>query len=170
MSAAMAPDLSEKQQFLDVFAREHATTLKVMRAFPASEASFTPHPRSYTAKRLMWTFVIEQGALLAALNGTWSMPPKFPPDPATLDEVFVAYQHSVAEVKTQMAAATSATLNNKVPFPSGPGQMGEIRIMDLAWLFLMDSIHHRGQLSVYVRLAGGKVPSIYGPSADEPFI
>jgi uncharacterized damage-inducible protein DinB len=34
---------------------------------------------------------------------------------------------------------------------------------------LMDSIHHRGQMSVYLRCAGGKVPSIYGPSADEPW-
>jgi len=38
------------------------------------------------------------------------------------------------------------------------------------WFMLLDSIHHRGQLSVYVRMAGGKVPSIYGPSADEPWV
>lgn len=34
----------------------------------------------------------------------------------------------------------------------------------------VDSVHHRGQFSVYLRLAGGKVPSIYGPSADEPWM
>jgi|SRR5882672_5842572 len=33
----------------------------------------------------------------------------------------------------------------------------------------MDMIHHRGQFTVYSRIAGGKVPSIYGPSADEPW-
>ena len=38
------------------------------------------------------------------------------------------------------------------------------------WLMLNDSIHHRGQLSVYERMAGGLVPSIYGPSADEPWM
>ena len=41
---------------------------------------------------------------------------------------------------------------------------------DVLWGILMDSIHHRGQFSVYLRMAGGKVPSIYGPSADEPWM
>ena len=36
-------------------------------------------------------------------------------------------------------------------------------------MMICDRIHHRGQLSVYVRMAGGKVPSIYGPSADDPW-
>ena len=36
----------------------------------------------------------------------------------------------------------------------------------MAWSFLLDAIHHRGQLSTYIRPMGGKVPSIYGPSAD----
>ena len=35
------------------------------------------------------------------------------------------------------------------------------------WGFLLDAIHHRGQLSAYIRPMGGKVPSIYGPSADD---
>jgi uncharacterized damage-inducible protein DinB len=37
------------------------------------------------------------------------------------------------------------------------------------WIELFDHIHHRGQISVYMRLAGAKLPSIYGPTADEPF-
>ena len=44
-----------------------------------------------------------------------------------------------------------------------------IPVIDVLWFMLTDSIHHRGQLSVYVRMAGGRVPSIYGPSADEPW-
>ena len=39
----------------------------------------------------------------------------------------------------------------------------------IASMMLWDQIHHRGQLSVYLRMAGGSVPSIYGPSADEPW-
>jgi uncharacterized damage-inducible protein DinB len=38
----------------------------------------------------------------------------------------------------------------------------------LLWLALFDAVHHRGQLSTYIRPMGGKVPSIYGPSADSP--
>ena len=46
----------------------------------------------------------------------------------------------------------------------------EAPLGDMLFGFLFDAIHHRGQLSVYLRLVGGKVPSIYGPSGDEnPF-
>ena len=38
----------------------------------------------------------------------------------------------------------------------------------LLWIALFDAVHHRGQLSTYIRLMGGKVPSIYGPSGDVP--
>jgi len=41
--------------------------------------------------------------------------------------------------------------------------------VDFLWFLLCDQIHHRGQLSVYLRMADGKVPSIYGPSGDEPW-
>ena len=45
----------------------------------------------------------------------------------------------------------------------------EATLGDMLFGFLFDAIHHRGQLSIYVRLmAGGRVPSIYGPSADDP--
>ena len=47
--------------------------------------------------------------------------------------------------------------------------MGNFPVAEFLWFMLMDSVHQHGQLSVYVRCAGGKVPSIYGPSADEPW-
>ena len=39
---------------------------------------------------------------------------------------------------------------------------------EMMWGLLFDAIHHRGQLSTYIRPMGGKVPSIYGPSGDDP--
>lgn len=47
-----------------------------------------------------------------------------------------------------------------------PKTMGDIPLMEFLWYSLFDHIHHRGQLSVYLRMVG-KVPSIYGPSGDE---
>jgi uncharacterized damage-inducible protein DinB len=44
----------------------------------------------------------------------------------------------------------------------------ETTLGHMFWIGLFDAIHHRGQLSVYLRPMGGKVPSIYGPSADDP--
>jgi uncharacterized damage-inducible protein DinB len=48
--------------------------------------------------------------------------------------------------------------------------MADVRKADMLWMMLSDSIHHRGQFSIYLRLVGAKVPSIYGPSADEPWM
>ena len=56
-----------------------------------------------------------------------------------------------------------------VRFFTGPQTMGDISRLDWIWFLLHDEIHHRGQFSVYLRMAGGKVPSIYGPSSDEPW-
>ena len=56
-----------------------------------------------------------------------------------------------------------------VPFMTGPRQLEDVSKFSLCTLMLSDSIHHRGQLSVYLRMSGAKVPSIYGPSRDEPW-
>jgi uncharacterized damage-inducible protein DinB len=48
--------------------------------------------------------------------------------------------------------------------------MGEVRKGQVFWIMLMDAVHHRGQFSVYLRMVGAKVPSIYGPSLDEPWM
>jgi len=66
-------------------------------------------------------------------------------------------------------ATPDSRLAETVTFPSGPKQTADYPVIDFLWFMLMDSIHHRGQMSVYIRPAGGKVPSIYGPSADEPW-
>jgi uncharacterized damage-inducible protein DinB len=57
-----------------------------------------------------------------------------------------------------------------VPFIRGPKRVGEIPVSELIWFMLLDGVHHRGQFSVYLRAAGEKVPSIYGPTAHEPWM
>ena len=49
-----------------------------------------------------------------------------------------------------------------------PKTLGDYPTMEFLWFLLFDHIHHRGQLSVYLRMVG-KVPSIYGPSGDQPW-
>jgi hypothetical protein len=149
--------------------RESAITLKVMRAFPADQPNFQPHPRSASALRLFWTFAIEQGVAVEAIKGTLKMPPNFPPPPPTLAECTSTFERNVATVIAAANAARPSDHARLVPMFTGPGAMGEVPAGPIAELMLTDQIHHRGQLSVYVRMAGGKVPSIYGPSADEPW-
>jgi uncharacterized damage-inducible protein DinB len=167
-SSAAPP--SPKQTFLDAFIREHATTLKVLRAFPVDQSEFRPHPRSQTARELAWTFVMEQALISAALTDSLKLGGGMPPIPESFPAILDQFDrefHQVVELirKTPDDQFTGTT----VKFFAGPGKMADFPKLDFAWFMLCDQIHHRGQYSVYLRLAGGKVPSIYGPSADEPW-
>jgi hypothetical protein len=165
---ASAPGL--KQRYLDVLGKEVPVTLKVMKAYPSEHSAFKPHDRSHSALRLLHTFAMENGLALDAVRGNLTMPPRFLPEPATLAEAITAYERSARALFDAVAEAPESRLRETVAFFTGPGRMDQVPVHDVLWLMLMDSVHHRGQLAVYLRMAGGKVPSIYGPSADEPWM
>jgi len=161
--------MSEKQAFLDAWDRETATTLKVLRAFPEAKTDLKPHDTCRSANELAWTFVFEGFGGAQGVQGEVKWPPPLPPKPDTwggmVTEADRAFKHLAAEVRK----TGEQQLNTTVKFPTGPGKMGDLRRLDFLWMMLNDMIHHRGQFSVYLRMAGGKVPSIYGPSKDEPW-
>jgi len=161
--------VTEKDQFHATLERESPITLKVMRAFPAGRMDFKPAEKSKTAAELMWMFVLELGVIDGALAGTIDMAASQAPAPTSHAEIIAAYEKKVKEVMSKVASATDEQLSRLVKMPVGPKQMGDVPALQVLWIMLMDSVHHRGQLSVYIRMAGGKVPSIYGPSADEPW-
>jgi uncharacterized damage-inducible protein DinB len=167
--SAAANDI-RKQILLAMFAKEFPVTLKLMKAYPAGQDQFAPHARSAPAARLAHTFAMANGVVIKAINDELHMPPEFPPAPATYAEAVASYERGAQELLAALEEMPESRLSDSVDFFTGPGQIGQVPVADLLWLMLMDSIHHRGQLSVYVRMAGGKVPSIYGPSADEPWV
>ncbi|HET7437527.1 MAG TPA: DinB family protein [Thermoanaerobaculia bacterium] len=152
--------------FRETYLREHATTRKVLHAFPADQTQFKPHERSVTAHHLGWTFVIEEQLMEKVLRQQPAMGGGFPPDPATWQEVLDAFDQQGEKVAKLLE---SAEIKGSVTWFTGPKQTGEYSAAEYLWFMLHDQIHHRGQMSVYLRMAGGKVPSIYGPSADEPW-
>jgi uncharacterized damage-inducible protein DinB len=159
-----------KQRYLDIFAKEFPTTLKVMKAYPTGHDDFKPHERSYSASQLVHSFVQENSLVVQAIRGEIKMPPDFPPVPATYAQAVANYERGARELIAAAEKMPESRLFETVRFFIGPGKMGQVPVSDILWIMLMDSIHHRGQLSVYVRMVGGKVPSIYGPSADEPWM
>jgi hypothetical protein len=169
--AAARPRASgPKRQYLDIFAREFPVTLKLMKAYPPGQDHFKPHERSNSASLLVHTFSQQNGVVVKAVRGELKMPPDFPPAPATYAEAVANYESGARELIAAVEKMPESRLSETVTFFTGPGQVGQVPVGEVLWLMLMDSIHHRGQLSVYVRMAGGKVPSIYGPSADEPWM
>jgi uncharacterized damage-inducible protein DinB len=169
-TAGPASPASPKQQFLDVFSRESATTRRVLKALPDSATELRPHPTSQCAREVASIFSIGQGLAAAALTNNWQWPPQFPAAPATYAEVLANFEATNQAVLQALENTPDSRLLEMVPFFTGPNQIGEVRVIDLMWFMLLDGIHHRGQLSVYLRMAGAKVPSIYGPSKDEPWM
>jgi hypothetical protein len=164
---------TEKAQFLDTFERECQTTLRVLRAYPTGMENLQPHPRCRNAVGLAWIFVGEMGMLQTALTTgfDWSRPPESPPAPKSMEEVIASFDHLYKQVLDVVRGTTEADLRSEtVQFPAGPGKMATLTRMQFLWFVLSDQIHHRGQFSIYLRMAGGKLPSIYGPTADEPWM
>jgi uncharacterized damage-inducible protein DinB len=161
---------SPKQQFVQTLQREHGTTRRVVEAFPADQSELKPHPRSNSARQLVWTFAVEEQLILKALKNQLELGGGFPKSPESWDEVVGDFLQTHAAVMDTLEAARDEDFGGTVKFFTGPGTIGDIPKMDLLWFLLSDQIHHRGQLTVYLRMAGGKVPSIYGPSADEPWM
>ena len=161
--------MSPKARFLNSFVQEAATTLRVLRAYPADKASLQPHERLKTALKLAWMFVMEQMLLVNALKGEPVFGGTQPNMPESWPEVIEAYERARDELFAQLRDPSNENFDGTVKFFVAPKQMGDVPLGDFVWFILHDQIHHRGQLSVYLRMAGGKVPSIYGPTADEPW-
>ena len=164
-------EMSSKQRFLNRYAAEHATTMRVLRALPPGQGDFRPHPRSQSANELLYTMLFEQEIGHRVLKGTAIMGQGSPPPkPASFEEGITALDQGYQSLAAAMKKASDAQLRSVIQFPVAKGQMGDWNALDFIWyMVLLDHIHHRGQMSVYVRLAGGKVPSIYGPSGDDPW-
>jgi len=165
----MSPQtMTEKDSYLQASDREHQITLRVLRAFPSDQLDLRPHPTSATARDLMWMFALNKGAIDALIEGTLAMKP-LPPAPRGRDELIATYEKIVADHVAKVRSMSDDQFNAPVRLQAGKDKFVEARRADGLWMMLMDTIHHRGQLSVYLRMTGSRVPSIYGPSRDEPW-
>lgn len=153
--------------FLKHWEREFPTFTKVFKALPKDKLDFRPHPRSRSAAELVWLLVYGKRACLELTN-TGKVNLKETPPPLNLDEIIATYEGVHTELGTRLKKLDDKTWEEKKVQVFADGQVYEETLSGMFWGILFDAIHHRGQLSVYIRLMGGKVPSVYGPSADDP--
>lgn len=162
----MQPDQSNTiLQFLVGSAeREHSTTVRVLSAIPADKSDYTPDPRSKTALDLAWHIASsEQFFMSGVINGEFPKGSVERPESVRMPEDIVAWYReqfaaNIAKVKA-VSPADSARIVNFFDLFQMPA-VGFLQLM------INHSVHHRGQLSAYLRPMGAKVPSIYGPSGD----
>jgi hypothetical protein len=162
--------MNEKDVFLNTNAQEFAITMKLLANYPAGKETFKPAEKSREARELVWTFMMEEQVGQAAFAGPIEVTGPPPAPTVSIAEIVKMYEKSHTEFVAKLKATPESRLNETIKFPVGPKQLGDVRVGDVMWLMLMDHTHHRGQLSVYMRILGAKIPAIYGPSGDEPWM
>jgi uncharacterized damage-inducible protein DinB len=140
--------------------------VRVLKAVPPQKLDYRPDPKARTAAELAWLFAQEETAL-ATLLDKGSVDWKDEKPPASLEAIVSAFERGAAAVDAKLATLDEAAWQKKAAFLMDGKPVWEDTTQNMVWGFLFDAIHHRGQLSTYLRPMGGKVPSIYGPSADD---
>ncbi len=162
----MTNTMTEKEMFLAAFDREYQTTLRVLKAYPPEKSELKPTEKMKNARELAWMLVLNQMVVVPTMNADLK-PGAFPAAPAKWADVIAGLEREHKASMGKLEALTEEQLGRTLKMPIGPGQMADMRVGDALWFFLSDTVHHRGQFTVYLRLAGAKLPSVYGPTADE---
>jgi uncharacterized damage-inducible protein DinB len=167
MIAMLEPMLSE-------FRQEAATTKRVLERVPADKLSWKPHPKSMSLGQLAMHVASIPGNLsrLVLLDEFDVSQAKFdPPAPANLKEIHATFDQSVRAAEDCLNGMSQQTAaGDWRMIARGKEVMRQPRTGLLRSVMLNHWYHHRGQLSVYLRLLDVPVPVIYGRSADEnPF-
>lgn len=158
--------MNERELFIGFWEREAPATLKVIERVPEEKSDYRPDPRSRNARDLAWLIVFEERALVEGLEKCridWIDVPA----PETMKEVVDTYRREHTDLVRRLREVQAEAWEKEVPFFMAGSELMRPKGSVLAWGFLFDVIHHRGQLSTYLRPMGAKVPAIYGPSADE---
>jgi uncharacterized damage-inducible protein DinB len=153
--------VDERTLFTGFWTKESNTTRKVLARIP-EDSDYRPDPKSRTAQEIAWQIVCEEKMLIDALESgkaEWAPAPM----PPTMKAVVEAYAQQSAGMEKRWNALPAGRWDGTIDF-SGSQRSSS----SLAWSFLFDIIHHRGQLTTYLRPMGSTVPQVYGPTADEP--
>jgi uncharacterized damage-inducible protein DinB len=153
--------------------REAKTTRRVLERVPQDKLAWKPHTKSMSLRQLAQHVATIPGNIsgMAKLDG-YDVE-KFSEQPAleSTAAIVAAFDASVAQAKADLAATDDAAMTKSWSFRMGGNPIMTVpRIGVYRGILLNHLYHHRGQLTVYLRLLDVPVPSIYGPSADEnPF-
>ena len=162
------------EAFVQEFESESKTTRRVLERVPEKQLSWKPHAKSMSLGQLALHVAQSPGAIARwALGDTFEFTPDMgkQAEATTSAEILKAHDEGVANVKKVLVQLGDAGLMNMWKGVAGGATMMEMPKVGLFRVIVLNhTYHHRGQLSVYLRLLDVPVPSIYGPSADEnPF-
>lgn len=143
---------------------EAKTTQRVIDAIPADNTGYKPDPVSMSSLELAKHIANSELQILrGALSGAFDFSASVPESVKTPGDVSKWYAAELSEVIAQLKAMPPEKAAQVIDF-MGFLQLPAVLFVNMA---VNHSIHHRGQLSAHLRAAGGKCPSIYGPSYED---
>jgi uncharacterized damage-inducible protein DinB len=165
--------MSIAQSLLPEYDHELATTRRVLERVPEQDFGWRPHAKSMTLGQLaghvanlpFWlSATIEAPSYDLAARGDQANPPAPPSSAALLEE----FDRKVKAARAALAKSTDAELTARWSLKHGDQEIFSMPRVAAIRSFVMNHlIHHRGQLTVYLRLRDVPLPPVYGPTADE---
>ena|SRR5581483_4210624 len=153
-----------REYYIERLRAERPAFLAVLKSIPSAKAGYKPHDRSPSAEQLVWTLAGELKSCLDAATknqAEWQARPSI-----DIEEMIAKYEQWSAELADVAASMDEEAWNRTAKFLYNGKIVSEQPVGQFLWFILFDAIHHRGQLSTYLRPMGSTVPAIYGPSAD----
>jgi len=162
---SMTPEdaLVIRDYFVGLFHKESATTRKVIAAAPTGKNEYAPSEKCMAAGKLLRHIAESEVFFLRGIaDGEFKRDGLMPPEVDTPAAIVAWYDANQPVQLKRVSELSGEHLISNIKF-----FMWDLPAHQFLPLSLMHAIHHRGQLSAYLRPMGGKVPSIYGPSGDE---
>lgn len=150
--------------------QEARTTRRVLERVPEDKLSWTPHPKSTPLGRLAWHIAAIPSRVIEMLRSAeFDLSKAGPPTPPdTLAAILEGFDRHLGEIRAFLATLSDEALKEQFTLRRGDQVVMTVpKIAIVRSVLLNHAYHHRGQLSVYLRLLDVPVPSIYGPTADE---
>jgi uncharacterized damage-inducible protein DinB len=151
---------------------EAKTTRRVLERVPADKLAWKPHAKSMSLGELAMHVAMSPAVICGwASQDVTQLTGEKTPAPKSTEEILAAHDNSLKTSKTLLGQIGDAGLDKMWSAKAGDNTLMSMPKASLVRAIVMNHwIHHRGQLSVYLRLLDVPLPSIYGPSADEnPF-
>lgn len=164
---------SLQQNFLAELDHELANTRRLLERVPFDKADYQPHPKSmklvqlasHIVNLLSFKLLFLQADSRDVLDPNGAKPG---PTPTSLDELLARFDQYSAELRQALQASDDEKMAHNFKLTRGEHVMfSQPKGAALRLMGFNHSIHHRGQLTVYLRLLDIPVPGLYGPSADD---
>jgi len=156
----------ELERFFATWDYETQGTLKLLRALPKDKYDFRPDAQGRSLGELAWHLAEGDGYITQGIDtGVFfgDVKPAHIERPRTIDALLPGFEAVHKDAVARMKKLTAADLDRNVNFFNTP-----MAIRDIMWSYIIHhGIHHRGQLSLLCRLAGGQPPGLYGPNREE---